>query len=285
MRRFDRTEVREMDADDIKKLAAKNTPDVKINVKKDFYRHNVIASLSGADNVGIELGVAGGDFSKRMVDSGKFKIFYGVDLYCDHHTTDEYKRALKFVGIERNYKLLRMSFDEALALFDDDYFDFIYFDGYAHTGEEGGKTFVDWFHKVKVGGVIAGDDYHDDWPLVKWAVNTFARALDLELSVTGLTETTNLSHYPSWFLTKTRQTGFNGPLDAKLLSLGAAIKASTGNNTPQANNDVTLSTEQILQFCDMLCERFPDKIPDLLNIVQRNMAKAGLMAYPPAQKS
>jgi hypothetical protein len=90
-------------------------------------------------------------FSKRMLDSGKFRIFYGVDLYADHHNTDEYKQALKLVGIERDYKLLRMSFDEALELFDDDYFDFIYFDRYAHTGEEGGNTFVDWFCKVKVG--------------------------------------------------------------------------------------------------------------------------------------
>lgn len=273
-----------MHADDIKTLAAEKTPAVKIKVEKDFYRHNVIDSLTGADNVGIELGVAGGDFSKRMVDSGKFKIFYGVDLYCDHHNTDEYKRALKFVGVERNYRLLRMSFDEALALFDDGYFDFIYFDGYAHTGEDGGKTFVDWFRKVKVGGVIAGDDYHDDWPLVKWAVNTFAKALDAELSVTGLTETTNLSRYPSWFFTKTRHIGLNGVLDEKLFSIGQAQREPRPANTaPQANNDVTLSTEQILQFCELLCQNFPEKIPDLLNIIQGHLARAGLM--PPTQKT
>jgi hypothetical protein len=265
-----------MDTGDIKKLAAEKTPNVKIKVEKDFYRHNVIDSLTGTDNVGIELGVAGGDFSKRMVDSGKFKIFYGVDLYSDHHNTDEYKRALKLVGIERNYRLLRMSFDEALALFDNDYFDFIYFDGYAHTGEEGGKTFVDWYRKVKVGGVIAGDDYHDDWPLVKWAVNTFAKALDLDLSITGLTETTNLSHYPSWFLTKKRNVDFSGPLDEKLFSIWQEEKEKRSTNKPpQSNGDVTLSTEQILQFCELLCQRFPEKIPDLLSIVQRNVTKVG----------
>jgi hypothetical protein len=273
-----------MPAEDIKKLAAEKTPDVKINVEKDFYRHNVIDSLAGTDNVGIELGVAGGDFSKRMVDSGKFKIFYGVDLYSDHHNTDEYKSALKIVGIERNYRLLRMSFDDALALFDDDYFDFIYFDGYAHTGEEGGKTFIDWYRKVKVGGIVAGDDYHDDWPLVKWAVNTFAKMLDLELSITGLTETTSFSRYPSWFFTKRANVGFDGPLDEKLFSIGQEeIKKRSGDKAPQANDGVTLSTEQILQFCDLLCQRFPEKIPDLLNIIQGNLARAGLI--PPAQKT
>jgi len=265
-----------MNTADIRKLAAAKTPDVKIRIEKSFYRHNVIDSLTGTDNVGIELGVAGGDFSKRMVDSGKFKIFYGVDLYGDHHNTDEYKHALKFVGIERNYRLLRMSFDEALTLFDDDYFNFIYFDGYAHTGEEGGKTFVDWYRKVKIGGVIAGDDYHDDWPLVKWAVNSFVKALDLELAITGQTETTNLSRYPSWFFTKTRNVGLSGLLDEKLFSIGQQEKQkSSANKTPRADGDVTLSTEQILQFCDLLCQRFPDRIPELLAIVQRNVTRAG----------
>jgi len=265
-----------MNTADIRKLAAAKTPDVKIRIEKSFYRHNVIDSLTGTDNVGIELGVAGGDFSKRMVDSGKFKIFYGVDLYGDHHNTDEYKHALKFVGIERNYRLLRMSFDEALTLFDDDYFNFIYFDGYAHTGEEGGKTFVDWYRKVKIGGVIAGDDYHDDWPLVKWAVNSFVKALDLELAITGQTETTNLSRYPSWFFTKTRNVGLSGLLDEKLFSIGQQEKQkSSANKTPRADGDVTLSTEQILQFCDLLCQRFPDRIPELLAIVQRNVSESG----------
>ena len=76
-----------------------------------------------------------------MVQSGKFKRCYGIDLYEDHHDTKEYVSALSLVGIEENYSLLRMSFDDAIGLFEDNLFDFIYFDGYAHTGEEGGKTF------------------------------------------------------------------------------------------------------------------------------------------------
>jgi hypothetical protein len=265
-----------MNLDEIKKFAADKTPAVKTKVEKDFHRHNVIDALAGSDNVGIELGVAGGDFSKRMVDSGKFRIFYGVDLYGDHHNTDEYRRALQHVGLEHNYRLLRMTFDEALALFDDDYFDFIYFDGYAHTGEEGGKTFVDWFRKVKAGGILAGDDYHDDWPLVKWAVNTFAKVLGAELSVTGQVEQSNLSRYPSWFFTKPANADLAGALDDKLFAIGQEEKQKRATNKkPQAGGEVTLSIEQILNFCDVLCQRYPEKIPDLLNIVQRNVNKTG----------
>lgn len=28
-------------------------------------------------------------------------------------------------------------------------FDFVYIDGYAHTGEENGKTIIDWWRKVR----------------------------------------------------------------------------------------------------------------------------------------
>ena len=249
-----------MDSDDIKRLAVAHTPDVKIKIEKDFYRHNVINSLSGANNIGIELGVAGGVFSKRMVDSGKFKIFYGVDLYSDHHNTDEYKHALKHIGLDSDYRLLRMSFDEALNLFDDNYFDFIYFDGYAHTGEEGGKSFVDWYGKVKIGGVFAGDDYHEDWPLVKWAVNSLAKALNVELSVTGMRETSDFSHYPSWFFIKEKNVDFGGPLDEKLLSIGQAGKEKRStNNKPPSNSEITLTTDQIFNFCDLLCKKYPGK--------------------------
>jgi hypothetical protein len=66
------------------------------------------------------------------------------------NTVKEYIKTLKSIGLEKNYVLLRMSFDEAAELFDDEFFDFIYFDGYAHTGEEGGKTFSDWYQKLKI---------------------------------------------------------------------------------------------------------------------------------------
>jgi len=262
-----------MTPQEFQKTIASKTPDVPVRVEAEFYRHHVINALKGNDNIGIELGVAGGVFSKRMVESGKFKMFYGVDIYSDHHDTNEYLSALQLVGIDAHYKLLRMTFDDALHLFQDDYFDFIYFDGYAHTGEEGGKSFVDWYRKVKIGGVIAGDDYHDDWPLVKWAVNTFVKALGADLSVTGLTETTNLSHYPSWFFTKMRDFEFSGPLDAELFATGqTAKKAVAAQRAGQTNSSVTLTLDQILSMCELMCKRHPEKIPDLRKIIGRHAA-------------
>lgn len=180
-------------------------PAVPTRVVSQWWRHDVVQLLPPAPAIGIELGVAEGFFSSRMVSSGRFSTFFGVDVYGDAHNTEEYKRALRRVGLTSSFKLLRMRFDEALDLFPDEYFDFVYVDGYAHGGEEGGETIFSWFRKLKVGGVIAGDDYHPDWPLVVWAVNEFVHQVGGELVLTGQTEPDNpYCRYPTWAVTKGR---------------------------------------------------------------------------------
>ena len=176
----------------------------KIEILTGSYRHEVLKlCISSGPLIGIELGVAEGYFSERMVKSGHFKKFFGVDCYADAHNTEEYKRALRRVGLDSNYNLLRMTFDEAYDLFPDNYFDFIYVDGYAHGGESGGQTIFNWYKKLKVGGVLAGDDYHPDWPLVVWAVDEITKQTSGELFLTELTEPDNpYCKYPSWAIIK-----------------------------------------------------------------------------------
>lgn len=170
-----------------------------------YHRHDIVNFLEGHKNVGIELGVAEGIFSSRMISSGKFQKFFAVDVYGDIHNTPQYKRALLRAGLMSSYSLLRMRFDEAFDLFPDGFFDFIYIDGYAHNGEEGGKTIVDWYRKLKTGGLMAGDDYHEDWPLVVWAVNDFVCQSGENLMVTELTEPgLDYCKYPSWCFIKTK---------------------------------------------------------------------------------
>lgn len=51
-----------------------------------FNRHDVLRLLPEAQGqVGLELGVAGGESSRRMVASGRFALFFGVDMYADTH--------------------------------------------------------------------------------------------------------------------------------------------------------------------------------------------------------
>lgn len=155
-------------------------------------------------NIGVELGVAAGDFSEVLLDSGCFKCLYGIDAYDDHHDVDEYKFALKRLGWqnqEKRYTLLRMCFNQALELFEDNILDFVYIDGYAHTGQNGGQTIYDWFRKVKVLGVLSGHDYCSDFPLTMRAVDHLVHRTGLKLHVSDMP-----GQSPSWAVIKTSDT-------------------------------------------------------------------------------
>ncbi len=149
--------------------------------------------------IGIELGVAKGAFSKQMVETKKFSIFFGIDKYSDHHNIKEYKFALKSVGLLENYKLFKITFDDALDIFEDQYFDFVYIDGYAHNGQKGGETICKWIRKVKPGGVLCGDDYDKKFPLTVESVNYVSKETGLELYITD-PKYENDHKFSSWML-------------------------------------------------------------------------------------
>ncbi|HMO07162.1 MAG TPA: class I SAM-dependent methyltransferase [Paracoccaceae bacterium] len=185
-------------------------------------RLDVTGPLPGAGCVGIELGVAAGGFSARLMATGRFRHLYGVDAYADGHGIREYRRALLAVGLGTPYTLLRMTFAQALPLFPPDTFDFVYCDGYAHTGEEGGTTLTDWYARLKPGGVMAGDDYDAEvWPLVVWAVHHLAAQVGAELLLTDRVEDAAYSRYRSWFFVKPADGPTPRP-DPMLRDLGLA---------------------------------------------------------------
>jgi hypothetical protein len=163
-----------------------------------------IADFVPADAIGVELGVAFAGFSTRLLQRNKSLFLYGVDMYAGDrgHDIDQYKLALSaLMAFKDRSLLIRARFDEIVGLFPDNYFDFVYVDGYAHTGEEGGATFRQWFPKLKPFGIIAGDDYHSDWPLVMKEVDAFLAENDLplfEISNSGNAGT----EWSQWFTIK-----------------------------------------------------------------------------------
>lgn len=178
-------------------------PAAEVRLIPGTSRADVIAPLAGDANRGIELGVAAGSFSAAMVRSGRFAQFWGVDVYGDGHGVQEYRSALQAVGLTAPYHLLRMTFEQALDLFPDQFFDFIYCDGYAHTGEEGGRSLIQWYAKLKPGGVLAGDDYDaETWPLVVWAVHHVAAQLGVPVQVTERTSEVAYNRYRSWYVVR-----------------------------------------------------------------------------------
>ena len=83
----------------LRRLAKKWIPKANVRLLPGTDRFAVIDRLPPTGNVGIELGVAAGSFSARMVQSGRFARFVGVDVYADGHNTAEYKKALLAVGL------------------------------------------------------------------------------------------------------------------------------------------------------------------------------------------
>ena len=179
---------------------------IKIN-HVDIGRDDLCNLLVGDNNLGVELGVALGDFSLDCINSKKFKLFIGIDSYDQgKYGINDYKKAIKKTNLhEKKYKIIKMKFNEALDLFENNSLDFIYFDGFAHNGQLGGKTIIDWYPKVKIGGVVAGDDYHDQWPLVKMAVNGIATQLKVDLNITKTVKKNEYSEFPSWYFYKMNQ--------------------------------------------------------------------------------
>lgn len=226
-----------LNCDPGKMHSSDRSPDSAIQPKviENSTRFTVVDLLEGNRNIGIELGVAQGEYSAAMMKSGKFASFYGVDVYGDHHDTHEYIATLKRIGITENYKLIRALFSDAIELFDDDYFDFVYVDGYAHTGEEGGETIFEWSRKLKVGGIMAGDDYHEDWPLVIRSVHEFCRQTGFELLVTDRVDPgSQWSKYPTWVVRKTHDVRHSAP--AAMVAHGKSRKYVGGSsNNPIVN--------------------------------------------------
>ena len=198
---------------------------MKIKFLKNFYREDLPKLIKKNNAVGIELGVARGDFSKVLINSKKFSLFFGVDSYSlKHHNKKEYLTALKKVGIFTNYKLLNMTFDDALELFPNNSLDFIYFDGYAHTGQNYGDTIIKWSKKIKKNGIMSGDDYDIKWELNKEIIDNFANDNNLEIFITDKNKKKHL--YSSWFIKVNKKIRTKKIQYSKVLKYKELIKSS-----------------------------------------------------------
>lgn len=144
-----------------------------------------------------ELGVAAGAFSEAMLRHCPCITLCSIDRWMDHHDEAEYQLAkMRLAKYGNRSQILRMTFVAALPLFRQAWFDLVYIDGYAHTGQEGGQTLRDWWPKVRPGGVLAGHDYTPKYQPTIDAVDAFVADLGLTLNVI------EEQPYPSWWVRK-----------------------------------------------------------------------------------
>ena len=165
---------------------------------------NALPTLLPENAIGVELGVAKGAFSKRMLESERFSSFISIDRWDGDrgHGLEELQSMLEIAKVFPKSIVQKASFDVAVRDYADGYFDFIYVDGYAHTGQEHGNTLYQWWPKLKQGGIFAGHDYCSCWLPTLHMVNEFCATNNLELHVTEEScEAGSLTH-PSWWVQK-----------------------------------------------------------------------------------
>lgn len=172
----------------------------------DLRKREEIAGFAVPGAIGVELGVASGSFSNRLLSTGRFSHLYSIDMWAGDrgHDVKQYKGVLRRLApYKEKNSIIKLKFDEALDLFPDEYFDFIYIDGYAHTGQNSGQTLHDWWPKLKRGGVFSGDDYSDRYPLVIKEVDEFAQQNGLQVHIHRPKKAGDkLFQHPSWITRK-----------------------------------------------------------------------------------
>jgi len=157
-----------------------------------------LAQLVPAGGTVIELGVAAGAFACEMLRENPAIHYIGIDRWSDHHDMTEKRRAMDSIrALTSSSEIVQSTFENALPLFGKPATaDLIYIDGYAHTGQEGGKTIADWWPVVKPGGIFAGHDYAASYPKTIAAVDHFVKKHGLELRII------DDGALPSWWIVK-----------------------------------------------------------------------------------
>jgi hypothetical protein len=182
--------------------------------------------LCKKDNmIGVEVGVETAPYSKYLLETGLFNLLYCVDNWDDtfYDVLDSdgnplkltfnsdltYETAKNNLNEFNNVKILRKTSKDAVNDFEDEYFDFIYIDS-NHTYDNVLMDVKIWWPKLKVGGMLCGDDYIDDrvdieynnkkykvFFDVKSAVDYFCSIMNLNVNIIYPTD-----RYPNWYIIK-----------------------------------------------------------------------------------
>jgi hypothetical protein len=147
------------------------------------------------NGIGIELGVALGQYLVELAEGWKSGRLYGIDcweqqpfeIYNDPLNNPAQKNMYTYVQeriqpYNERVRIYKMFTTEAVEQFPDNYFDFIYIDA-NHAYEPTLKDIELYYPKLKQGGLFGGHDYEDDGKYgVKKAVNEFFKGREIHVT-------------------------------------------------------------------------------------------------------
>lgn len=167
---------------------------------KSIDRNDLAYILAGLNmNIGAEIGVEVGRYSKVLCEANKDLLLYCIDPW---EAYPEYKAAKNHKSFEDNYKatkerlagyncrIIRKKSADAVKDFFSCYMDFVYIDG-NHQFEYVLQDLELWTKIIRRNGIIFGHDY--DKPEVKEAVDFYVKENNIDtLFVLGT------GRYSSW---------------------------------------------------------------------------------------
>jgi hypothetical protein len=116
-----------------------------------------------------EIGIRrGGNFHNMLKANPEFAVAIDIwkedgvlsrnDACFSQEALDELYESFCESVKDRNVKVIRDYSFEAVKQFDDNYFDFVYIDG-DHSYEGTKRDIIDWYPKVRKGGILSGHDF------------------------------------------------------------------------------------------------------------------------------
>jgi len=113
-------------------------------------------------SLGVEIGVLAGGYSRHLLSSMPALTLYSVDPWRRLGGEPMERQLILAMNNLREFGdrsvLIVATSMQALRMFADESLDFVYIDG-DHT-YEGATLDMQWFRKVRPGGLFCGDDYH-----------------------------------------------------------------------------------------------------------------------------
>lgn len=118
--------------------------------------------------IGVEIGVASGEYSLQLVKANPQMKLIGIDPYLPYSEYKDYSLITTFKKLEsdaleklskiHNYEFMKEMSMDAIEKFEDGSLDFIYIDG-NHQDPFVTQDITEWSKKVRPGGIISGHDY------------------------------------------------------------------------------------------------------------------------------
>jgi len=134
------------------------------------------------DLIGIEIGSYRGESTEIFLKSNAFKILYCIDPWEPGYDLKDSAASIEILDAEKEFdekfknnsiiKKIKQKSNDAMNLFEDNSIDFIYIDG-CHQYEFVKNDLINYYQKIKQGGIISGHDYCLGWIGVKKAVDDF----------------------------------------------------------------------------------------------------------------